>query len=403
MSARRVGLITATTVYLAAALAAGIWWWSSTPDPLVTLHLSDVMALGLAAIFGERLLLPRARGRGNTMAVAVVGAVALLGLSPAIAAGLAAIAWTAQAVVARLRGGEWRVTGLLISMPMAWGMTGVVGLTAAADPLGITVGDSAVQLAPVLVWWGLLVLWSPAVEAAEMALRADVGRRLRYRDLLRTSWQPDTVLAATATLGALAYPALNEPTVLLMALPLLAAKVGLDRYSDIRRTYDQTLRAMSRLPEQLGAVDPGHGVRVGDLAQLAATELGFGAEVVADIERAAQLHELGRIRSERGIELEPEEVAVAGSSIVLEAGGLDRVADLIAAHRGPVPVGNDVAWVGGALIRLACDLDLRLQMRPDPALQAGDEAWLRAQGVQPRIANALVVAARRQYPAPTPA
>jgi hypothetical protein len=211
------------------------------------------------------------------------------------------------------------------------------------------------------------------------------------------------VLAATATLGALAYPELKAPTVLLMALPLLAAKLGFDRNAQTRTTYDQTLRAMSRLPEQLGAVDPGHGVRAGEVAALAAVDLGFGADVVTDIERAAQLHELGRIRTEDGLDLSPEEVASGGAGILTEAGELDRVARLIAAHRGAVPVGDEVAWVGGAIVRLACDLDLRVTARGGvPVLEAADQSWIRSQGVQARIAEAVIRSAATYYASPAP-
>ena len=214
--------------------------------------------------------------------------------------------------------------------------------------------------------------------------------------------QANTVLAATATLGALAYPVLNAPTVLLMALPLLAAKLGFDRNAETRTTYDQTLRAMSRLPEQLGAVDPGHGERAGEVAAVAAVDLGFGADVVTDIERAAQLHELGRIRTEHGLDLTPEEVAAGGAGILTEAEDLDRVARLVAAHRGAVPVGDEVAWVGGAIVRLACDLDLRLTARGERVLEAADQSWIRSQGVQPRIAEAVIRSAQSFYASAAP-
>lgn len=266
----------------------------------------------------------------------------------------------------------------------------------------IQVGDSDLALLPVATVWALLVFGTPALEALEVATLADRARRVRYRDLVVGGLQANTVLAATATLGALAYPALGAPTVLLMALPLLAAKLGFDRNAETRTTYDQTLRAMSRLPEELGAVDPGHGVRAGHVVAMAARDLGFAADVVVDMERAAQLHELGRIKTEHGLDLSPEEVAVGGADILREAGELDRVAQLIVAHRGGVDVGDEIAWVGGAIVRLACDLDLRLTARGARVLEPADQSWIRAQGVQPRIAEAVIRSAQVCYPSAAP-
>lgn len=389
--------VTATLVAVL-AVGLGVVGMMAGAAPVYELSGLDLFVLAVAAALGDRLLLPRPRGRSASMAVAVVAAVAVLSLSPPVVAGVAVAAWVAQSVRAVRRGRRLRFGSLLVGAGMAWALGGAMVLAAHADPSMVSVWESPVQVLPIVVLWAMLLFVAPALETVELQARVDRGRRQRYRDLLSGGFASNIVLAATATLGALAYPELGTPTVVLMALPLLAAKLGFDRGTQTRTTYDQTLRAMSRLPEQLGAVDGGHGVRAGEVAALAAVELGFRADTVTDVERAAQLHELGRIRTEHGLELDPEEVAHAGAAIVREAGELDRVARLIAAHRGPVPVGDEEAWVGGAIVRLACDLDLRLIARgTDPEVRVDDEAWLRGQGVQLRIADAVVRAARVHY------
>ncbi len=377
------------------SLSGGALWFTMDVMPIDDLGSIDVAVLILAGAMGQRLVLPRAHGRSTTMVVAVVGALALLHASPVLAVAAVSTGWAVDAVLARRSDRRVRVRTLAAGAVSAWGFAGFTAAAGTTDVLDATVGASGTTLLAVIVAWSFLILVTPAIETLELHLRGEPTRRLRYRDLLHAGWQSNTVLAATATLGALAYPTLGAFTVPLMALPLLAAKLGFDRNTEIRTTYSQTLRAMSRLPEQLGAVESGHGVRVGALAGHTAARLGFTADVVTDVERAGHLHELGRIRSENGFELEPEEVAAAGSAIVREAGGLDRVADLIDAHRGPVRVGDELAWVGGAVIRLACELDQRMTENGG-RLRAADELWLRGQGVEDRVAEALIESVRDQ-------
>ena len=403
MTVTRLPLLFALALVVATALAVGALGAFVGTPPVHELGTLDYVALAVAAALGDRLELPRRHGRATTMSIAVVASVALLTNAPFAVVAMAVGAWVAQALRSlRSDDRSVRVASLVVGALTAWGISGLVTLATHLDPTGVHVGESELLVLPVAVLWALLVFGAPALEALEVAARADRARRLRYLDLVAGGMQANAVLAATATLGALAYPALGSPTVLLMALPLLAAKLGFDRNAETRTTYDQTLRAMSRLPEQLGAVDPGHGVRAGEVAALAAVELGFGADVVTDIERAAQLHELGRIRTEHGLDLTLEEVAAGGAGILTEAEDLDRVARLVAAHRGPVPVGDEVAWVGGAIVRLACDLDLRLTARGERVLEAADQSWIRSQGVQTRIAEAVIRSARTSYASAAP-
>lgn len=394
MPTRPWAIAAAVAVVLVSALAGALWFIMDVM-PVDDLGAVDVAVLVLAGALGQRLVLPRAHGRSTTMVVAVVGALALLNASPVLAVLAVAAGWVVDAVIARRNDQRVRIGTLAAAAVSAWGFAGITAAAGSSDILAGTVGASGTTVLAVIVAWAFLVLATPAIETLELHLRGEPTRRLRYRDLLLAGWQSNTVLAATATLGALAYPTLGVFTVPLMALPLLAAKLGFDRNTEIRTTYSQTLRAMSRLPEQLGAVDAGHGVRVGALAGHAAARLGFTADVVTDVERAGHLHELGRIRSENGFELELEAVASAGSAIVREAGGLDRVADLIDAHRGPVRVGDELAWVGGAVIRLACELDQRMATN-DGRLRAADELWLRGQGVEDRVAEAIIESVRDQ-------
>jgi hypothetical protein len=404
MSSRsRLPALAMYTALVAVAIGFGIGGMLVPVEPLEVLRYHDLFILALAVALGDQLLLPRKVGRSTALSVAVIASLALLLQSPALVLLLSVAAWAMQTLRSLRTDRRVRIGHLPASALLAWSLAGTTMVVASIDPLTWTIGKSAVSFLPVAAIWCYLLLVAPAIESLEVDLRAQRGRRLRYTDLVRAGLLPNTVVAATATLGALAYPELGAPAVLLMALPLLAAKLGFERDSDTQRNYDQTLRAMSRLPEQLGAVDPGHGVRAGEVAATAAVELGFGVDVAVDVERAAQLHEIGRIQADDGMSLPDgtaltrEQIALSGADILRETGDLDRVARFILAHRGAVPVGDEEAWVAGAIIRLACDLDLRLTARGERRLEPSDQSWIRTQGVQQRIAEAVIHAAQVHY------
>jgi hypothetical protein len=157
----------------------------------------------------------------------------------------------------------------------------------------------------------------------------------RLVDEIRATWSADLAIAATAVLGALVHRSLGPWTLPSVLVPLLAARIGLERFADVSTAYDQTIRAMSRLPEQLGTVGPEHGIRVGRLAQAVALELGLDSATALDVERAAYLHELGHIRLEPEDDPTRAELARAGARVIASAGDLDRVAAIVAAHGDP--------------------------------------------------------------------
>ena len=127
-----------------------------------------------------------------------------------------------------------RVGSLVAGSLTAWGIGGLAALSAHLDATSWTVGESELLLAPVVTIWVLLLFGAPALEAIEVATLAGACPARPVPRPGVGGLQANTVLAATATLGALAYPVLNAPTVLLMALPLLAAKLGFDRNAETR-------------------------------------------------------------------------------------------------------------------------------------------------------------------------
>jgi hypothetical protein len=280
----------------------------------------------------------------------------------------------------------------------AWARIGLAGVLAGASVfisnmpipghLVVTTAAGTWQLpiATIIVLPVITVLGEPALRTLTRPRRSAA----RFRARLRQSWQADAVAAASGLLIALAYPVLRHWVLLVIALPLLAAKVGLDRHAEISLAYRQTLRAMSRLPEELGAVASGHGVRAGQLAKLAGQRVGLESNVIRDLEYAAELHELGAIHAESAAHSEPELLGRAGADVIDEAGAqLAPVASLVEARWRPRDTLRGAAPAHQLLV-LSCELAHRFE---DPDRPGSFTLWARAQSADPQLIEAIVGAA----------
>ncbi len=365
MSRLRERVLTALVALLGGLL--GALWWLLPPGSRLGTEVGFVEALlfVVAAVVMELLPIRVADGRAVPTSLAVVGAAAMLGVSPpalgllAAAGYLGAVGLRRERVVIgtllRRAVGGWVLAGLAILGgalgPETWTGTAVTGAAAELD-LGAA---TAVALA-------ILV----GVPATEALARSATGRRHAHRRVLEEIQRNRLIgasVAATAALGALVHPVLGPWMLPTMLLPLLAARTGLDRLALGQRAYEETIRAMSRLPEQLGSVDAGHGVRVAELARAVALELGLDAATVADTVRASHLHELGRIRLEREAPADARDLASAGAEVLREVGGLDRVAAIVAAQEDVLAHPRDDVGLPARIVVACCDLD---SYAPDP-------------------------------------
>ncbi len=347
-------------VLLVAGLLGTLWWLLSVEDVLaLRLRLVDLLLFLVAATVMERLPIRLADGRAVPTSLAVIGAAVLLGASPWVVTAIAATAY----VLACLIGGEQLTPRLVLGRAVgAWALSGAAAVGAALGPMtfsgGVDVGaPAALHLgAAVAVGVGVLV----GLPAAESLSRSDAGVRFlwrRVREEIHRNRLVAASVAATAGLGALVHPVLGAWTLPTMLLPLAAARAGLDRLGQGQRAYDQTIRAMSRLPEQLGSVPAGHGVRVAQLARAVAMELGLDAATVAHTVRAAHLHELGRIKLEREVPAPRQDLAVAGGEVLREVGDLDEVAAIVEAQAQVNELPRDGAGLPARIVVACCELD----------------------------------------------
>lgn len=300
---------------------------ATTPDA----GRGALWAFLLAAVVGELIVLEDVRGSSAPASVAVLAAFALLEHPPFEVAGVAVVAWLVAASIGAWRGRAPSVARLAERMLAAWTLGALASLGAVVQPSAVigTEGSGVTIGGIVAVLVGLLIV--PAV--LDLAGDEPMGRSSVVARIAQGGGVA-VALGASAALVAVAHGLLGAGALLLLLPPVLAVRAGLKRYVDIRRTYDQTVIAMSRMTELTGHAEPGHGVRVAELAVDLGRELGMSGRDLRVLERAAHLHELGRIVTD-----DPEraakdrEVAVAGAAIVREAGGMDGVADIIERHR----------------------------------------------------------------------
>jgi len=338
-----------------------LWWLVPGPEPRT--RLLTVVLFASAAAIAELHPIRHRHGDPVPAALAVVGAAAILGMSPVAGAIIAGLGWgVARAVDRDLN----QPHGILVRVAAGWALSGVATVGAWALPLQFT-GRVADGLSAAELRIGAALAVSLAILLGIPAVWA-VGRlRGRWRfvakriaEAIRSTWLISLAITSTAVLGALVHPVLDHWTLPTMLLPLLAARIGLDRYAVASRAYDQTIRAMSRLPEHLGSVTADHGVRVAELAHEVGLELGLDAGTLGDLEHAAHLHELGRVAIERdaGQAGGRRALAEAGATVIAEAtASLDRVARIVAAHGEPTLAHPHDVRIPARIIAACCEAD----------------------------------------------
>jgi hypothetical protein len=348
----------------ALGLGIGAVWWLVDADLQVPVQLTlvDLVLFATAAAVMELLPIAQPFGRAIPASLAVIGAAAMLGAAPPVVALIAAIAWVLARLVDR---GPAEAGPLLLRAVGCWTLAGVAAMGVAIGPATwYGSAPNGAVAAAVNPGAALAVVFTivVGVPALDTIVRARHSWRFVFRrvgEAILGNGLVGIAVASTAVLGTLVHPVLGRWTLPTMLIPLFAARIGLDRYAVAARAYDQTIRAMSRLPEQLPAVTQGHGVRVADLAAEVALEMGLDASTVADVVRAAHLHELGRIKLERDAPVGQRELARAGASVIHEASSLERVARVVEAHgdlRSEVAQDPRVG-VSARIVAACCEID----------------------------------------------
>jgi hypothetical protein len=339
-------------------------------------RLAIVTALGAIAAGIAELVNPG----GSTTAIAILGAAVVGGelflLRPAHRAALP-LSYAVILVLLRAASpSEFLVTVLaaetvafvLRPEPSVWDRIWVtaIRLGAAITALGVYHGVTNV-LTPADGRW--LVLAALGAAGIAEVLVDDLLHVVRARRF-HLSWHgrsADLALIASGILMSVGYEGIDGHQgiglwgPLLFSIPLLAAWYSFERLASIRRTYDQTISALSVVPELAGLVREGHADRVADLAVDLGHELHLSAQDLEYLQAAALLHHLGHLCLDdpevRGHPIEPSEVTDKGAEILRETEYLRPAGDLLA---------SDTASVGSQILRVASAFD---------ELTAGDPAF----------------------------
>jgi hypothetical protein len=223
-------------------------------------------------------------------------------------------------------------------------------------------------------------------------------------------------VAALSVAVALAADPLGLWVLPVAAVPVLVMQRALRRYSAIRATYQQTIRALSRMTDLAGYTDPGHARRVCRLALAIGRDLDLTEPELLDLEYAALLHDIGQLSladplpggaTVLATPWVAAEVAARGAEVVRQTGVLDRVARVLEAQPlsyraqlavSEAAVGEDEA-VGdeserraAAILRVANDFEDLRTAEPGPSAHVRALARIR-RGIgdpyDPRAVEAL--------------
>ncbi|GAA4598913.1 metal-dependent phosphohydrolase [Planotetraspora phitsanulokensis] len=204
-------------------------------------------------------------------------------------------------------------------------------------------------------WWPALgvmalliaVMLSVDVVIAAM-LRAEQVRTVfgvAVRDEIRMAAPLGAAVAASGMLLALASHSMDLTALPAFAAPLLVTQVAFRKYAGIRATYLQTVRALSRVTEVGGYVEPGHSRRVSQLSIAIGRELGMAEPQLLELEYAALMHDIGQLSLRDPIPggatvltdpAQARRIAELGAEVIRKTGVLHAVAEIVRRQCDPV-------------------------------------------------------------------
>jgi hypothetical protein len=270
----------------------------------------------------------------------------------------------------------------------AVGMTvGALPHIAAGRPAGLTgmatrlVGIACVAfafrpIAPAEVisgsshWWVAFAVMTGLV-AAGWLVEATISALIRADDLgarfsvalwdeMRVQLRLGAAVGVSAMMITFAAEVMGLAELAVLMGPLLVTQVAFRRYSGIRATYLQTVRALARVTEVGGYVEGGHSRRVSRLAVAVGRELGLPEPDLLDLEYAALMHDIGQLALPDPLpggatvlvsREDQQRIAELGADVISKAGVLDRVAELVRCQSLPSRGHNPQPPVGSRIIR----------------------------------------------------
>jgi HD domain len=203
--------------------------------------------------------------------------------------------------------------------------------------------------------WGLaftlmvsLAIVALLLEVVLTALLRVDEQRARFRvalvDELRVQLPLGAAVGASALLIAFAAEVMGLAALVVFTAPLLVTQVAFRRYAGIRATYLQTVRALAKVTEIGGYVEPGHSERVSRLAVAIGRELGIHEPQLLELEYAALMHDIGQLSLHDPItggatifvsRQDAKRIAELGAEVIQQAQVLGSVAEIVRRQNEP--------------------------------------------------------------------
>lgn len=192
------------------------------------------------------------------------------------------------------------------------------------------------------------------------------GGRLRHG--LAASYSDAAVfvsLIATGALLGLSYEAIGAWAIAVAVLPYAFTAGAFRRLSQTKATYEQTLIALSQIPEVGGHTPIGHAARTNDLSTAVAERIGVSPKDYERINYASFLHDIGRITLNEPSILRQGftdvDLAGWGAEIVGETKYLEDVATIVRRQhepfRSPGEVSNPDLPLASRIIKVCSAYD----------------------------------------------
>ena len=206
----------------------------------------------------------------------------------------------------------------------------------------------------------------------------------------QAAWPVHISLLCAAGLLAVAYE--KDPWMAAVAVvPLVMTRFAFERYAAAQQAYQQTIKALSIVPEVAGVTPFGHGERSAVYAVSLARRLGLSNDAIERVATAARLHHIGYVTlddpSEAAEEGNLQLLARLGGDILRETEFLADVGDLVENVHAPEVLSREAA-----VVRMATAFDHLVGEDPARALGALQLLTFRQQG--PYGAAAAVVLER---------
>ncbi len=229
---------------------------------------------------------------------------------------------------------------------------------------GPTVVVALLMTALVALAWVFDVGLSAVLRAERLRTRF----RVAVHDEARAQLATGGAIASSGVLIALACTVTGLVGLLVFTAPILVSQVAFRRHAEVRRTYLETVRALSRVTEVGGYVENGHSRRVSQLSHGIACELGLAEAELLELEYAALMHDIGQLSLREPIAggatvlaspREQRRIAELGSAIIRETGVLDNVAEMVRRQCEPLAGDGDegVPPLGSRIIKVSNAFD----------------------------------------------